>query len=358
MISEKPIDFDRFIRWVIAAGVLVLAFILLNRLSAVLLPFLLAWLTAYLLNPMVAFVQRFIKNRAASVGLVLFVIALTSVVLMVLLLPVIAAELKHMYLLIDSQLNSMQWPTWLPKDIVDQGQAYLATIDYGNLLKQEGVSDKLFTALNGIWKAVSGVYGIVGALFGVVTYVLYLIFIMIDYGSISSGWMGLVPTKHRDFFNGLAKDLESGMNGYFRAQTKIVLTVAVLFAFGFWLIGLPFAIVLGLAVGLLNYVPYLQLVGMVPALALAALNAVDNGASIWLALILVVVIFTVIQLIQDVFLTPRFMGNFSGLNPAIILLSLSVWGSLLGLVGLIIAIPLTVVMLSYYRRYILKEGAD
>ena len=71
--------------------------------------------------------------------------------------------------------------------------------------------------------------------------------------------------------------------------------------------------------------------------------------------VFVLLVFTVVQLIQDLFLTPRFMGEFSGFNPAVILLSLSVWGSLLGLVGVIIAIPLSSILLAYYKRYILDR---
>ena len=66
-------------------------------------------------------------------------------------------------------------------------------------------------------------------------------------------------------------------------------------------------------------------------------------------------VFAVVQLIQDMYLTPRIMGHVMGLNPAIILLSLSIWGSLMGIIGLIIALPLTTLLLSYYRRFILKE---
>jgi predicted PurR-regulated permease PerM len=66
-------------------------------------------------------------------------------------------------------------------------------------------------------------------------------------------------------------------------------------------------------------------------------------------------VFVVVQAIQDLILTPRIMGSAMGLNPAIILLSLSVWGSLLGIIGLIIALPLTTLLISYYRRFVIKE---
>ena len=249
----------------------------------------------------------------------------------------------------------MQWPSWIPRDIVLKVQEYLSTVDYKSILKQDGMSDKLFGFAKGVWDTVSGVYGIVGALFGIVTYLLYLVFLMLDFQSLSTAWKEYIPAKHKSFINQLAYDLEVQMNGYFRAQTKVVLSVAILFAIGFKVIGLPFAIMLGLIVGLLNYIPYMHLAGIIPALGLAAISSLDDGSSIWLSMLLVIVVFAVVQLIQEIFLTPRFMGGFSGLHPAIILLSLSVWGALLGMIGLIIAIPITAIILSYYKRIILKH---
>lgn len=355
MIPEKPINFDRFVRWLLVAAALVGAFFLLRTLSSVLLPFLLAWLTAYLLNPVVKWIQRWIKKRALAVMVSLVTLMLAAAILLIIIVPLIAEEVQHLYGLISGQVGRMDWPAWLPRDIVTQAQQYLSNIDYASVLQQEGMSDKLMSALSGVWNAISGVYGILGAMFGLVTYTLYLIFIMIDYDEISEGWINYVPQKYRENTQKLVDDIEVGMNGYFRAQTKIVVIVAILFAVGFKIIGLPFGIVLGIGVGLLNYVPYLQIAGMIPALALGALHALETNQNFWVAIGLVLLVFAVVQLAQDVYITPKIMGDLTGFNPAIVLLSLSVWGSLLGMVGLIIAIPLTSLLQTYYHQYILKQ---
>ena len=151
----------------------------------------------------------------------------------------------------------------------------------------------------------------------------------------------------------LTSDLREGMNAYFKAQSKIVLSVAILFAIGFKLIGLPMGILLGLFVGLLNYVPYLQTAGFIPAIFLALIHSMESGTSFGLMLFLVLLVFGIVQLIQDAFLTPKIMGDLTGLNPAVILLSLSIWGYWLGLVGMIIALPLTTLIISYYKRFLL-----
>ena len=145
------------------------------------------------------------------------------------------------------------------------------------------------------------------------------------------------------------------MNSYFRGQSLIALIVGILFSIGFLIIDFPLAIGLGLFIGLLNLVPYLQLIGLIPTIALALMKSLETGQSFWVILLMALAVFAVVQTIQDMYLTPRIMGKVMGLNPAVILLSLSIWGSLLGFIGLIIALPLTTLCLSYYRRFVLKE---
>ena len=115
------------------------------------------------------------------------------------------------------------------------------------------------------------------------------------------------------------------------------------------------AIGLGLFIGLLNMVPYLQTLGFIPCIILALVKSADTGQNFWLIMLSVLIVFAVVQLIQDGFLTPKIMGHVTGLNAAIILLSLSIWGSLLGMLGMIIALPLTTLLLSYYQRYIIQR---
>jgi predicted PurR-regulated permease PerM len=88
---------------------------------------------------------------------------------------------------------------------------------------------------------------------------------------------------------------------------------------------------------------------------LSLLKSTETGENFWLIFGLSLLVLCVVQSIQDLFLTPKIMGKAMGLNPAIILLSLSIWGTLLGFVGLIVALPLTTLCLSYYKRFILME---
>ena len=148
------------------------------------------------------------------------------------------------------------------------------------------------------------------------------------------------------------------MNSYFRGQGLVAFCVGVLFSIGFVIVDFPLAVGLGMFMGFLNLVPYLQTLGFVPMILLALLEAADTGQNFWWILLPAVIVVAVVQVLQDTVLVPKIMGSAMGLNPAVILLSLSVWGSLLGFIGLIIALPLTTLLISYYKRFVLEESSN
>ena len=135
----------------------------------------------------------------------------------------------------------------------------------------------------------------------------------------------------------------------------IALSVGVLLAIGFKIINFPLAVTLGLFIGVLNLIPYMQAIGIIPMILLSLLRSAETGENFWLIFGMAILVLGIVQCIQDLYLTPRIMGKAMGLNPAIILLSLSIWGSLMGMLGMIIALPLTTLMLSYYQRFIINK---
>ena len=200
----------------------------------------------------------------------------------------------------------------------------------------------------------SSVAFIFGVVSGVIVF-LYLIFIMLDYERLMLSFRQLVPYQHRHRVFHIFDDVKNAMNRYFRGQFVIAMSVGVLFAIGFLIIGLPMGVVLGLFIGLLNMVPYLQLISLPVTAVLCVVAYVADGVDFWVIFWESMAVYVVVQCIQDLILTPKIMGKAMGLNPAIILLSLSVWGSLLGFLGLIIALPLTTLLLSYYDLYVVQR---
>lgn len=356
---EQKITFDSFIRSVTVICLSIGAVWLLNDLSSVLLPFFIAWLLAYLLYPLVRFIQYRLRLRNRILSIVvalLFVFALLAGFI-ALIVPPIIKETIHIAELTTLYFHDVMTQTNMSKyiqNIVD----YLSNKNtLVNLVQQSSFIDAMQTVMLQTWNVVSSTVNVALSVLGVFVVLLYMFFILVDYEKICQGWVNLIPAGKRDFASMVVQDVKNGMNAYFRGQSLIALIVGILFSIGFLIIDFPLAIGLGLFIGLLNLVPYMQLFGFIPTILLAILKATETGESFWFIMLCALAVFAVVQLIQDMYLTPRIMGHVMGLNPAIILLSLSIWGSLMGIIGFIIALPLTTLLLSYYRRFILKEVA-
>ena len=151
-------------------------------------------------------------------------------------------------------------------------------------------------------------------------------------------------------------DVERELNNYIRGQGLVALIMGVMFCVGFTIIDFPMAIGMGILIGIMDLVPYLHTFALIPTAFLALLKAADTGQNFWMIFGMAVIVFIVVQIISDMIVTPKIMGKAMRLNPAILLLSLSVWGALLGFIGLIIALPLTTILIAYYQKYIV--GAE
>ena len=330
---------------------------LLYRLSDVLVPFFLAWLIAYLIFPLVKFFQYRLrmKYRVLAILTAFASIGLVLTAATILLLPPIISEFARVKDLIVEYFTTYEAASHVPAVINQFIQENIGASQIMKLLDKQEFQQMVREALPHVWKVFTESVSIVFSLFSLLMVVLYTIFILLDYETISDGWPNLVPIRYRKLLVGIMRDINEGMNKYFRGQAFVAFCVGILFCIGFLIVGLPLAIPLGLFIGVLNMVPYLQIVGFIPTILLAVLHAADTGQNFWLILLFCFIVFVVVQGIQDMFLTPKVMGQVTGLNPAIILLSLSVWGSLMGVMGMIIALPMTTLLLTYYQKYIINQ---
>lgn len=356
-MERKKITFDSFIRGVIIGAIIIGILMLLERLSGVLLPFFIAWLIAYLIYPLVTFFQYKLrlKNRVVSIFCALLSIVLVGVATFFLLVPPMIEEFGRVKDLLIEYFSSTTTDGNVPKSLSDFLRENIDTRLLIQIFNEKDLLAALKETLPGVWTILSESVNLLFSVFTFFIILLYIVFILLDYESISEGWPYLVPVKYRKFVTDLLNDVKNGMNRYFRGQAFVALCVGILFSIGFLIIDFPMAIGLGLFIGALNLVPYLQIIGFIPTIILAILKAADTGGNFWLILAAALAVFVVVQIIQDGFIVPRVMGKITGLNPAIILLSLSVWGSLMGMLGMIIALPLTTLMLSYYQRFIINR---
>ena len=355
---DERITFDRFVRGLLLVLGAVGLYFLLNALSGVLWQFFVAWLLAYLIHPLVVFLEKkcHIRRRLLSISVALFLLTAVIATFIVLTVPSAIRQLGH---LSDDMVHYAT--TYLSgTDIPRQIELFFAN-DFNhntvvNLLKNDKVMDAIRITLNQSWSLVSGTMTIVWAVVDVMMVLLYIFFLLIDYEDVNQNWIKIVPSSHRTMAKHLASDIKREMNAYFRGQATVAFLVGVLFSIGFLIIDFPMAIGLGMFIGFLNMVPYAQAMGFIPTVVLALLKANDTGENFWFIISMAIVVFFVVQAIQDLFLVPKIMGKTMGLRPAIILLSLSVWGTLLGIMGFVIALPLTTLGWSYYRRFVLRES--
>lgn len=357
---EKKITFDSFIRGIISALIIIGVLYLVNYLSSVLLPFFVAWLIAYMTYPMVTFFQYRLKlkNRVLSIFVTMLVLLTLLILAFVVLVPPIIDELGKLKELLTAYFIEGSKQAAIPGTVANFIKEHVNMIQIQSTLSEENLSQAIRSLLPKAWSILTQSVNIVVSIFAAFIVLLYTFFILLDYETIANGWVGLVPAKYREMTVRIVNDVKDGMNRYFRGQALVAFLVGVLFSIGFLIIDFPLAVGFGLFIGLLNMVPYLQLIALAPTVLLALLKAADTGESFWWILACALLVFCVVQVIQDVFIVPKVMGKITGLNPAIILLSLSVWGALMGIVGMIIALPCTTIMLSYYKRYIKKREGE
>jgi predicted PurR-regulated permease PerM len=262
-------------------------------------------------------------------------------------------EIQRLVFLINDFVSRPINIDFIPEAWIEFLKEYLKTVDLKSYLTEENIENIISKIVPGAWSIISGSVAFVLNLVILIFILLYVIFISKDYEILSEGWINLVPKNYRHFAVGMAEDVEKGMNSYFRGQALIALIVGILFATGFKIINLPMGITFGILVGVLNLVPYLQTLSIIPAILLAVIKAAEYDQNFLLVLLSVALVYVVVQSIQELFLNPNILSKATGLKPAIILLSLSIFASLLGLVGMIIALPTTSVIISYYKRFII-----
>ena len=358
MTNEKgQITFDSFVRGAIGVLIVVGVVMLLNRLSSVLVPFFLAWLIAYMLFPLVKFFQYRCRMKYRILGILsAFLVAglVLTVVFLLMIPPMVEESLRVKDLLIAYIKNDATMSN-IPQLVQAYLREHLTVEEIQAIVTQNGFLEGIKATLPKLWDIITQSISIVSSVFTLTMVALYTLLILLDYEDLTQGWPNLLPERYRGFALQLVGDIEESMNKYFRGQALVALCVGILFSIGFLIIDFPIAVGLGMFIGLLNMVPYLQLIGFVPAILLAIVKAADTGQNFWFIMLLVLIVFAVVQAIQDTILTPKIMGHVTGLHSAIILLSLSIWGSLMGILGMLIALPLTTLSINYYQKYVIRK---
>ena len=356
----KEINFDRFVRGLIFMTVLVAGYFLVCYLSPVLVPFVVAWAFAYILYPVVNFFQYKCRLHFRMLSILVTLVIVIGIIstLLYLAIPVMLEEHLHLKDVAIAYVSGGTGADSLPEVVQKFIRENSDKLRIERLLNEKDLMSGLKEALPRVWNMLLSTANVLISIVSSLIALLYLVFMLNDYDRVKKGWIRFVPKSKRSMAKKIVSDIDNGMSGYFRGQALVALANCVLFSVGFMIIGFPMPVGLGVFIGLISFIPYVQLLGFFPATVLAILCSVDTGRNFWMLMLGVIAVYCIVQVLQDSIITPHIMGKILGLRPAVVLLSLTVWGYLLGIIGLIIALPLTQILISYYRHYVVDDPLD
>jgi predicted PurR-regulated permease PerM len=336
-------------------------FLLLQRFigsfQSVLLPLAIAAILATLLRPIIAWSETYTRlNRLSGIIILYLVIIALLFITAFFCLPTIleqAGDFLHAAPgLFEKLLNYLQTAApkiwhWLELQLGQTPDSYLQ-----NHLSQN--SEVLQKSLGTLQSSAGSMFAFIGSTLGSIAaysiipvYVFFILNAQRDVWQNISHQLKFLPQDRREDLIFLARQFSEILTAFFRGQIIIGLLLGLFLAMGFALLGLKFGILLGLILGLLNIIPYLgTMLGILTVLPLAYLQQ-DGGSQLMLYCALV---FTVGQLLTDYLFTPRIMGEKTGMGPMLIIFSVFFWGTALsGILGMILAIPLTAFFLVFWR---------
>ncbi len=329
--------FYRRVQWAaLALGVLWMVWLL----APILTPFVFGALLGWLGDPMVDRLEARRLQRNTAVMLVFSVMTLLLVVVAILLVPLLEQQLVT---LVDSLPHYRDWlvQTALPWIERRTGLQILSWLD----------PERLFQLIREHWQSAGGVaatvlgyvsrsgFALMGMLANIVLLPVLAFFFLRDWDLIVGRIGALVPRDHYDTVRRLARESDEVLGGFLRGQLTVMLILGVLYAIGLWAVGLNLGVLIGLVAGLLTFVPYLGPASIVVLGGIAAL--VQYGD--WQHLAGVAVVFTIGQVIESYWLTPKLVGDRIGLHPMAVIFAVMAGGTLFGFLGMLLALPVAAV---------------
>jgi len=338
---------DLRLNWLIAIA---LTGWLLYVLAPVLTPFVAAALLAYLGDPLADRLQKLKLPRSLAVAVVFLLTFVMIVLLVALVGPLIGAQVGALFESLPDIVRQFE-QEWLP-----------TILGWLNMEPENGVGIGPFLArygeMFGSWsgKALLSVGKSGGALLTAVLS-LFLIpiitfYLLRDWDLIVAHFGALVPESQRETVFRLVRESDEVLGAFLRGQVMVMLGLAVIYSLGLSLVGLKFAVAIGVVSGLVSFVPYL---GFVFGIGLAGLTVALEPDPLW-QLLGVVATFSIAQFIEGSLLTPKLVGDRIGLHPVIVIFAVAAGGQMFGFFGILLALPvaavLSVLVRFAYDRYL------
>ena len=355
---RREFTFDRIARMLVLSVLILLIYVAVQAIWSVILPFLLAGIFAYVMMPLVRFFQYTLRLRSRGLSVILTLLLLGAVVYLavIFIIPSINAEIEKTLQVISGYSSGQDILTMiLPRNIRNYLNGGLRWGNFPQQLSFEKVLENVKLLLDQVGGIINSTLSIFS--WGLVFLIgfIYFVFILLDFENLARGFISLFPKTLRPTIRTISMDLDRYMNNYFRGQALIAISVGVLLSIGFNIIGLPLATAMGIFIGILNFIPYMQALGIIPLGLASLLMAAQTGENAFVCMLLAYGVLMIVQIIQDMIIVPHIMGQTMGMRPSLILLVLSIWGYLLGFFGMLIALPITMFIYSLYMRYVLQD---
>ena len=355
---RREFTFDRIARMLVLSVLILLIYVAVQAIWSVILPFLLAGIFAYVMMPLVRFFQYTLRLRSRGLSVILTLLLLGAVVYLavIFIIPSINAEIEKTLQVISGYSSGQDILTMiLPRNIRNYLNGGLRWGNFSQQLSLEKILENVKLLLDQVGGIINSTLSIFS--WGLVFLIgfVYFVFILLDFENLGRGFISLFPKTLRPTIRTISMDLDRYMNNYFRGQALVAMSVGILLSIGFNIIGLPLATAMGIFIGILNFIPYMQALGIIPLGLASLLMAAQTGENAFVCMLLAYGVLMIVQIIQDMIIVPRIMGQTMGMRPSPILLVLSIWGYLLGFFGMLIALPITMFIYSLYMRYVLQD---
>ncbi|MBM4387289.1 MAG: AI-2E family transporter [Deltaproteobacteria bacterium] len=339
---------ELFFKIVIICGSLFAVFYLIYLLKIVTLPLFLAFFIAYFLRPVVDYLEkRNVPRVVTTISLLLTGLVLISL-LIFLILPEIVVQIVQYIQRIPLIINLIM--DWLQ---AKTGFAFSETV------RSENLPDRIISHLQEIvqpaqWlltRVFASVVSLLAFIMNILIVSVFSVFIMINYNKIIGGLKDLIPPAYKDDVLRIAGDIDNSISGFIRGQLIVCVFLAALYSVSLTIAGIPFSVAIGAGAGFLSFIPYVGIfIGLLSSIFVVLLDFTGYGD-----ILAVVGIFTVIPIIDALLITPNIVGSKTGLNPVTVIIAILAGGTLMGFLGLLIAIPtaaaVNIIAKEAIRRY-------
>jgi len=325
-----------------------IAFLFTYVLSSVLLPLVTAFFLAYLIYPLIKRIQSWGAKESVAVGIAFFISITFLVSLFALLIPRLVSLatliikdfpilIKGLLIGLDFLFSQVGLEIHIPVDtLLYDFKEYIETISLSTLTSLSGVLQQ--TAFNlvsiSVW------------ILKLLVFPIFFFYALDKYSVIKAEFKSFVPTRYHHYLTEFSTIVGEVLSGYIRGQVVVCSILSVFFATSFWILEVPFGIVIGVLTGFSFLIPY---VGFFVALLFGMIIALSNFAGVH-HLLMLIAVYSFGQIIESYILTPKITGNRVGIDPFLTILVLIIGGNLLGFVGILIAIPVAAILKRYYNK--------